>query len=213
MKNILNPPKLKLWRASKKIIILTLLIAVVAVVSGCVKKEVKPVVDNSPNISTSDWQAYRNEEFEFEFKYPNSWYIFNCSDQYSTFLKLYASDNQNDNCNTKGGRINITLHSQEQINFYKNYDYYENTEIKIDNKIVKQVNGYYEIKGGEGESLPPKPMQKIKLSFIPYYDNYITISYNEIFKIKKGVENRGFKIDKDYNDIYDAILNSFKFID
>jgi len=32
-----------------------------------------PTPDNTPEIDTSDWLAYRNEEFGFQIKYPQGW--------------------------------------------------------------------------------------------------------------------------------------------
>ncbi len=207
---------------NKKNILILLIILVIAVAAGVLwylnRNVGKPVVEEGNNqgtekIDTSNWKIYRNEEYEFEVKYPEWWYIFDCASQYFASLRVYISDNQSDNCNTKGGRINIVMYNKDQINFYKNYDFYEDKEIKIDSKIIKQVNGYYEVKGGEGESLPPKPMQKARLTFIPYNDKYITISYNELFEIEEGFDNFGFKIDKDYNNIYDKLISSFEFLE
>ncbi len=88
MKKILN----------KKIIILVLILAVMTVVSGCGKKEVKPVINDdkqsikqeqnnekvedekkeeiiisTDKIDISDWQTYYNKEYGFEVKYPEGW--------------------------------------------------------------------------------------------------------------------------------------------
>jgi len=68
---------------NRKITILILIIAVMTVVSGCWKKEVKPVIrdtgeqpiaTSTDKIDISDWQIYKNEEYGFELKYPKEWY-------------------------------------------------------------------------------------------------------------------------------------------
>ncbi|MFH1326325.1 MAG: PsbP-related protein [Candidatus Falkowbacteria bacterium] len=66
----------------KNLIFLILIIACVAVVSGCIKKqENKQVVENNNKqiieeyVDISDWQTYRNEEYGFELQYPKDWKI------------------------------------------------------------------------------------------------------------------------------------------
>jgi len=83
----------------KNLIFLILIIACVAVISGCIKKEVKPVVVNNtdsvnvensstdiqeePNeenekadeIDTSDWLTYKNEEYGYQINYPKDWRV------------------------------------------------------------------------------------------------------------------------------------------
>jgi len=63
-------------------ILVLIVVALGAAVSGCLKKPVEPVNQNqntntnqAGEIDTSDWKTYRNEEYGFEFKYPEGFEI------------------------------------------------------------------------------------------------------------------------------------------
>ncbi|MCK5320612.1 hypothetical protein KAJ61_04440 [Candidatus Parcubacteria bacterium] len=70
---------------NKKITILILCLAVMTVISGCGKKEIKTVVDDNnkqrvekvatttKKINGNDWKVYRNKVSGYELRYPNSW--------------------------------------------------------------------------------------------------------------------------------------------
>jgi len=69
-------------KLNKKLTILLLIVSLGLAVSGCFKKPVEPVNQNqntstnqAGEIDTSDWKTYRNEEYGFEFKYPEGWEV------------------------------------------------------------------------------------------------------------------------------------------
>jgi len=87
---------------NKKLTITTLILlaSLGLVVSGCLKKE--PETNTNVNtgqnqnantnqqaeeIDTSNWETYKNEEYGFEFKYPEGWDIIDSNDKISVYYK------------------------------------------------------------------------------------------------------------------------------
>lgn len=162
-------------------------------------------------IDTSNWQTYRNEEYGFEFKYPNI-YLSDCS-KIQNELSISISDTEKEDCYSwPDGRIGIgfEIYDKNKPDFH--YDSYSIKKVKLNNQEIDQVIGYYEIKGSEGEILSYHPKSKVILSLIPYKnDKYILLSYSQLYSLEEGGTSYGFKIEKNIEDIYYSIVKSFKF--
>ena len=137
---------------NKKITILVLALAVMAVVSGCWKKEInqpvtgdnKQIVNQEQNskqkvedqkiekiassteyINISDWQIYKNQEYSFEFKYPKDWYWEDYTEEFNM------------------GKPIIGFYPNNQK---KDWEYYGDIELEIlENKEKIDVEKFFKI--------------------------------------------------------------------
>jgi len=68
---------------------------------GAETLEIETLKDETADLSAEvlteeDWETYRNEEYGFEMKYPNNWYIVNdnCANKDYIFISVGISDEQ-----------------------------------------------------------------------------------------------------------------------
>ncbi|OGZ18385.1 MAG: hypothetical protein A2V72_02120 [Candidatus Nealsonbacteria bacterium RBG_13_37_56] len=75
-------------------IALTIIIVLAVIIGGGIiayqyywlpKEEVKKSEIETPKDETSDWKTYSNEEYGFEFKYPETW---NVSEEYANMVEI-----------------------------------------------------------------------------------------------------------------------------
>jgi hypothetical protein len=163
-----------------------------------------------------EWKKYQNGNYKFNIKFPASWFLYNCLNDFwgvEPKLNVHISNNKIDDCNTPGGRINIIISKDKDFYKYKSYDHYVEKEIVVGNIKANRITGYYEKKGDEGETLRPRPLINVALTIIPYEDKYIILSYSELYKFigdtSKGTS--GFRIEENFESVYNDIVSSFEF--
>jgi hypothetical protein len=162
------------------------------------------------------WYIYNNVNYNLEIAYPVNWFFFDCS-SIRKELSIHISDSKNfSDCNNRDQRIDIR-ESANDIS-YKVYELLEGKEYKenyidINGLEAKQISYYYELRGPEGEIYNSKPQQKVILTSIPYKNQYIIISYSELFRYDGEPDIENFPIEENFEDIYNKVVNSFKFID
>ncbi|MFA5318041.1 MAG: hypothetical protein WC323_01000 [Patescibacteria group bacterium] len=217
----------------KKSLIITIIsIIILALIGGGAvwyvkiqKQEVNPpvagnedrqseIINPKSEIGTSDWLTYRNEEYGFEVRYPKEWYLYNCSKEYNSLYVFMSDEKNNAGCNTNRGRINImnTKNDYTKSTVYLNKNSkYEVKDVVIGNLKLKQVDGSFEIVGGEGEQILSEPQMRMIETYIPNNNEFINFTYYELFSLKEGVDHYSFKIDQDLSNIYMRVLSTFHF--
>ncbi|MDD4333469.1 MAG: PsbP-related protein [Patescibacteria group bacterium] len=203
----------------KKIIIPLIFITTMVVVSGCAKKQIsnsQPAATSSAeqNATTSE-EIYTNNNYQFQIKYPKNWYLYDCSDRsyfgISPSLYVHISDNQKDDCNEKGGKVNIIISNKDNF-----YDYTEYKDLKINNFkigeiIARDISGLSIGKDPEGNIFSPEKYLFVRLFIVPVLNKYIIISYGRL-PDENSRPVYEYITYENQDDIYYAIVNSFKFI-
>ncbi len=212
---------------NKKVLSLILLLAVIAVVSGCAKKPVETKTTQKSNdnkqvetstttsnklqeeivtretevitsdIDTSDWQTYKDEELGFEFKYPKNWNLIE----------------------TKKGEPQIDPLNSEFAVFVRDERGYMKFFVVIDSikdEHIKDVSLYYEnnILGSSMNDFTVKELM-VNSNKLKQYDNRISrinipfLANDSILVFSWNGTLNNFS--RDELDNYKAILLSFVF--
>ncbi|MBT4447594.1 MAG: hypothetical protein HOD06_02530 [Candidatus Komeilibacteria bacterium] len=150
---------------------------------------------NKDQIDVSDWQAYRNEELGFEFKYPSNWEYRINNDGF-----IYLKDSNKDYY-LEGSITDLIVISTSNLSDYDSVDAWiekwtiskEQYGSSVENiKINDYVNG---------------------LRAFDYLGIYTAIYSNSnvysISQVNLGSED----INKNISEVYEEILNSWKFIE
>jgi len=178
----------------QKIIIFSLFFLIL--LSGCVKKESNGVNLNKieyKNNSTKQvikvsQKKYRNMDYNFEIKYPEDWQLNDCKDSYFSVdgpsLMVLLSNDETINCGTRwqDRRIDITIRKKNELYLYAENESYEEKEIALDGLKIKQHLVDYEILDDEGDKTKIRPVIRRIITFIPFNDKFITLTYNELYK-------------------------------
>ena len=193
-----------------KLITILLLTSVVA--TGCVFGGQTPLEEkNEPvfqeEIDTSEWKAYRNEEFGFEFKYPENWYVDFCDvDTYENWIVL-SEIGIKCNVNLPDSRISLLISNNNilpDLQIDKIFNYRKEEKI-INNFKYNQISGDITYKNPEGEVLENIFLRIIN-SYIPFNDQYIAIKFHKTYN-KLSPEDL-----INFTNIYENLMKTFKFI-
>ena len=208
----------------QKIIILLLFLLVLLL--ACVKKEDVVSVLATPDYKNTtkqaninDQQKYHNNDYSFEIKYPKNWHLYDCSDSYFSVdgqsLMVFLSSNENINCGTRWQqrRVDITISKKEELFRYAKNETYEEKEISVNDLSVKQHLVNHEILDDEGRRMKIRPIMRRIITFIPFEDKFIILSYNEIYQFLGDLSNKPEDLipQENFESIYDEIVDSFKF--
>ena len=154
----------------------------------------EPIVDETPkNLVGQDWKVYRNDGYQFEFKYPQDWIL---EDNLAKFGSLALKQTGNYNGIYKLSGLTINPGQEYESTIFGNP--------KFINEIQTiQFNGRKALE--DPKSLNPSG---------DYYSRYIRIVDLEGLKNWKPKNVIWYQIIKTYPDldVFDAVLSTFKFL-
>lgn len=167
---------------------------------------------NQDEDKISSWQTYKSEEYGFEIEYSKDW-TFNAMkysepDEGSPFVRFYPKSKiWIDNIVTAGGIFPVMIYIHEgSSQEYLSKIPQEKKEILINNIFAIEV-----INTVEG-----KTYQHLYVIDNPKNDNYIVIS-NQISalttRLKKLFKTTEIPEEKEFNNIFNQMLSTFKFIE
>ena len=190
-------------------IILAVLSVSLAVVLGyqkLIQSEISPIAVEQPVAATSDetagWKTYKNEQYEFEMKYPKNWYVYHSVD-------------------SGVGVAGFTNLSEDELKTKQELGDVENVYTFTIKIINGQIDNWLQEQQRWSEALE-----------IDFLKEKITIGENEGYKISSTVEDkRGFakvlfikekvylietlfpaKCRYEECEIFNQMLSTFKFI-
>jgi len=198
--------------SKKQAIFLSLLFVFGLGLAGCAK--VQPAATNTAatgatsteEIDTSNWKTYRNEEYGFEFRYPEDWYYDICASNYENHIAVF-SDKTVD-CINDIFNVVISLEKTDKFDFndkVRRLNLINATTTEVFGKNNWQVIiGDIQNEDAEGNHLDGSFSRAI-LSAVEKNNNIFVISLFSGFS--EGLTD---KRDKEIM-IYDAIINSVLF--
>ncbi len=168
-----------------------------------VAQEVAPTFTPRPSATadpTADWKTYTNTQYGFEVKYPLDWFHVDCFSSYVGFSYLQS---KLPNCETGGDQPHVNIKIIQGGSMGKSISYaeglikdYSKTEIKISGNVTAiKYTGVTNSVEGPG----PRNGTEIIETLFSYNNNIYQVYYY-------GLDG------KDYSQIFDQILSTFKFI-
>lgn len=165
-------------------------------ISTMIEKSLKVVSDE-----TADWQVYQNAKYGFEIKYPSNWFSRDCDSSYVGFsysqskLPTCFTDQNQPHINinvTEVGMVGIDKYIEDTQRSIENSS---KTTITLNNNVsATRFTGLVKTEEGPG---PVGGIQTIQVLFSHNSNIYQVYYY--------GLDN------KDYSQIFDQILSTFKF--
>lgn len=176
-------------------------------------QQVPIVITPSPVLDpTANWKTYINTSYKYSIKYPLNWTIVVKGDaDPSTFYAPYLESPCNYDGGDRCGQINITV---EDFNPSKTLDQYFHfsednpSPEKMVNKISASIDGEKAISIDwyylSGDQLPFRTIKAIHKNLV------YSITLTESGKDREVIKSTS---DWKYNNLYNQILSTFKFLD
>jgi hypothetical protein len=164
-------------------------------------EEEKPEVSE---IDISDWKTYRNEEFEFEVKYPKNFRLYSPNEQFSSITSYDMFDLKYEKGNMEGLKLQIIINQQKQTTVQKVFELLgQETEFgesiffkeKLENYVIfRNIKWHTDQKGILGGIFLPS-----HAIYDPTYGSLV------VFNI--------WDPSRKFNETINQILSTFKFLD
>lgn len=188
--------------------------------------EVEPFIPpiQPPTDETADWLIYKNEEYSFEFKYPEEWYYYNYEDLeevFSTFSKwkylLYYNENQRERLEENYGIVLIHFVDSKLDELFEKLNKAtqslrdsSNSGLEVKEFFTKELS----INGVKGYELYHSGISYIRLEEGEEYAevNYLFPSKKDDEIVRFTGEFKGNK-SEEYAKVFDKMISNFRFIE
>jgi hypothetical protein len=223
----------------KEIIALVVLVIVIVGLNFAVpflqKTAVVPVATTTSEVSIGDWKTYKNDQYGFEFKYPPTWYMSEVGGLFlydhevgpglsgaNIIIQLFPNRDQNYPAWNKYTNEGMKEYAERFADYNKGPG--ELLDIS-ENYLSGSRSSFYQVStktvdrepvwGCESDPCPEPPIKNIEhrmvTTYIPQGDSVFLI----IAKMSGGPGGVGLNInsqeEKEYLEIYQQILSTFKF--